>query len=75
MEKPKYDIRKGTAALTTARLWIIASICAFQYWLFNITMEAFNYGKENIVLVTSIISFACFFLSLFILIKGEKYKS
>ena len=33
MEKPKYDMRKGTAALTTARLWIIASICAFQYWL------------------------------------------
>lgn len=75
MEKPKYDNRKGTASLTTARLWIIGSLCAFQYWLFSISMEAYNYGKNKIIIAACILSIICFILSAFILIKGEKTKS
>jgi hypothetical protein len=71
LKKPQYDLRPGTQAVFTARLWIVGVLCAFQYWLLTATMEAFHAGNSRIVLPAFLASLLCFLLSAGLILTGE----
>jgi hypothetical protein len=71
MRKPIYDSRAGAAASATARLWIVAGICAFQYWLLTSSMEAWHGGNDRIALPAFIVSVVCFLLAAGLIVTGE----
>lgn len=75
MDKKTVDSRNGANSILVARLWIIIILCIFQFWLFSVALEAFQYKKTNIIIYTSIISFICFVINCWIMIKGEKSKN
>jgi hypothetical protein len=71
MHKPHYDTRPGVAAATTARLWIVVAICAFQYWLLTSSIEAWHAGNHGIAWPAFIVSAVCFGLAAGLIVSGE----
>lgn len=71
MRKPSFDTRPGTATSATARLVIVASICAFQYWLLTASMEASHGGNDRIALPAFLVSGACFLFAVGLIVMGE----
>ena len=71
MQKLHYDTRPGAAGSATARLFIVAAICAFQYWLLTSSMEAWHGGNHRIALPAFIVSVTCFLLAAGLIVTGE----
>jgi hypothetical protein len=69
--RPDHDRRPGAASSATARLVIIAMLCAFQYWLLASTMEAWHAGDGSIPPVAAAVSLGCFALAAGLVITGE----
>ncbi len=69
--RPQFDRRAGSAASATARLWIVAMLCMFQYWLLTSTMEAYHAGNQAVPLPALLASVVCFLLAVGLVITGE----
>jgi hypothetical protein len=69
--KPQYDTRPGVLASATARLWIVATICAVQYWLLTGAMEAMHEGNSQVALRVFLASIFCFVLAAGLVLTGE----
>jgi hypothetical protein len=69
---PHHDLRPGARGVATARLVIVAILCALQYWLLTSAMEAFHAGDRGQLLVAVIASGVCFFLASGLVIAGER---
>ena len=69
---PIHDPRPGARAVATARLVIVALLCALQYWLLTSAMEAFHAGERGQLLVATIASAVCFLLSAGLVVAGER---
>jgi hypothetical protein len=69
--KPHFDTRPGVAASTTARIWIVATLCVFQYWLLTASLEAVHAGYEHIALPSLGASLVCFVLAAGLVLTGE----
>ncbi|OFZ19138.1 MAG: hypothetical protein A2X94_10360 [Bdellovibrionales bacterium GWB1_55_8] len=61
----------GSAAAATARLVIVAALCAFQYWLLATTIESHHAGNHRISLFTFIVSMICFVSGAALVVTGE----
>jgi hypothetical protein len=72
---PRHDLRPGALALATARLVILALLCALQYWLLTTTMEAFHGGDRRLPLAAAIASLACFVLGLGLVVAAERQEA
>jgi hypothetical protein len=68
---PRHDLRPGAAGIATARLVILAMLCALQYWLLTSTFEAYKGGDRDIPLVGWIASSVCFALGAGLVLAGE----
>lgn len=68
---PKFDMRPGIVAGTTARLWICSTICIAQYWLLTASMEAFHSGNGHVALPMFLASLFCFVLVAGLILTGE----
>jgi len=68
---PRHDLRPGARGVATARLVIVAILCALQYWLLTSTMEAFHGGDRALPLPAAIASAACFVLAVGLVVAGE----
>lgn len=71
MRKPQFDTRPGITASMTARLWIVAMICAFQYWLLTAAMEALHAGNHRVALPAFLASLFCFLMAAGLVLTGE----
>jgi len=69
---PRHDLRPGSIGVATARLVIVAGICALQYWLLTSTMEAYHGRHRAVTLVAAIASAVCFALALGLVVTGER---
>jgi hypothetical protein len=69
---PQHDLRPGSRAVATARLVIVAMLCALQYWLLTATMEAFHGGDPDLPFAAAMASGACFLLGLGLVATGER---
>lgn len=69
---PNHDLRPGAAALATARLVVVALLCALQYWLLTATMEAFHGGDDALPLPAALASAMCFLLGLGLVFVAER---
>lgn len=69
--KPQFDTRPGVTAAATARLWIVAMICGFQYWLLAASMEAVHAGNKAIALPALLGSLLCLALAVGLVLTGE----
>ncbi len=69
---PDYDLRPGARAVATARLVIVAILCALQYWLLTSTLEAFHGGDRALPLAAAIASLICFLLGLSLVATAER---
>jgi hypothetical protein len=72
---PRHDLRPGALAMATARLVILALLCALQYWLLTTTMEAFHGGDRALPLAAAIASLVCFGLGLGLVVAAERQES
>ena len=68
---PVHDRRPGAAGAATARLVLVAMLCAAQYWLLTSTMEAWHAGDREIPLVAALASAVCFALAAGLVLTGE----
>lgn len=71
LSAPEHDLRPGARGIATARLAILATLCALQYWLLTTTMEAFHGGDRGLPLAAALASAACFLLQLGLVATGE----
>lgn len=69
---PDHDLRPGAVGVATARLVIVAGLCALQYWLLTTTMEAYHGGDRALPLAAAIASGVCFLLALGLVLAGER---
>jgi hypothetical protein len=69
---PSHDLRPGARGVATARLVIVAVLCALQYWLLTSAMEAFHADVHDHLLVAAIASGVCFALGAGLVIAGER---
>jgi hypothetical protein len=69
---PQHDLRPGARGVATARLVIVAMLCALQYWLLTATMEAFHGGDPGLPFIAAIASGGCFLLGLGLIGAGER---
>lgn len=69
--KPKFDTRPGVTAVTTARLWICATICIVQYWLLTASMEAYHGGNHRVAIPMFLASLFGFVLVAGLILTGE----
>ncbi len=69
---PDYDLRPGAGGTATARLVIVAILCALQYWLLTSTMEAFHGGDRELPLAATLASTACFLLGLGLVLAARR---
>ena len=65
-------LRAGLKGALTARIWIVASICAFQYWLLTSSMEAYHAGNGKVIIPAIVATFVSFLLNVGLLVSGEK---
>jgi len=72
---PDHDLRPGARAVATARLVILALLCALQYWLLTTTMEAFHGGDRGLPLAAALASGACFLLGLGLVVAAERQEA
>jgi hypothetical protein len=68
---PRHDRRPGAAGAATARLVIVAMLCAAQYWLLTSTMEAWHAGDRDIPIPAAVASAVCFVLAAGLVLTGE----
>lgn len=69
---PAHDLRPGVRGVATARLVIVAMLCALQYWLLTTTMEAFHGGDRTLPFAAAIASAICFALGVGLVFAGER---
>jgi hypothetical protein len=69
---PDHDLRPGASAVATARLAVVALLCALQYWLLTATMEAFHGGDDALPLPAALASVGCFLLGLGLVVVAER---
>lgn len=69
---PIHDQRPGARGVATARLVIVALLCALQYWLLTSAMEAFHAGDRGQLLVAAVTSAVCFVLAAGLVVAGER---
>jgi len=69
---PDHDLRPGARGVATARLVIVAILCALQYWLLTATVEAFHGGDRDLPLAAAIASTTCFLLGLGLVVAAER---
>jgi len=65
-------LRPGLKGSLTARIWIVASVCAFQYWLLTASMEAVHAGNLKIAIPAFVTCLLCFVFNLGLILTGEK---
>ncbi|MGK3986874.1 DUF6755 family protein [Sorangium sp. So ce136] len=68
---PKHDLRPGAKGAMSARLLVVAMLCAFQYWVLTSTVEAYNGGDRDIPLPALATSLVCFALGAGLVAAGE----
>lgn len=71
LSPPEHDLRPGAHGIATARLAILITLCALQYWLLTSTMEAFHGGDRTLPLAAALASGACFLLQFGLVFAGE----
>jgi hypothetical protein len=65
-------LRSGLKGAQTARIWIIASVCAFQYWLLTASMESMHAGNNKVPIPAFITTLLCLFFNGWLVFSGEK---
>lgn len=65
-------LRAGLEGALTARIWIVAAICAFQYWLLTSSMEAYHAGNTKVVAPAIIATLVSLLLNVGLLVSGER---
>jgi len=70
--KPEYPTRGGVVAMETAKLAIVGMFCAFQYWLFTATVEAYHAGHHGMLLGAFLASLGCFAFAVGLVIASER---
>lgn len=65
-------LQAGLKGALTARIWIVTSICAFQYWLLTSSMEAYHAGNTRVIIPAIVATFVSLILNIGLLVSGEK---
>lgn len=65
-------LRSGLKGAQTARIWIIASVCAFQYWLLTASMESMHSGNNRVPIPAFITTLLCLLFNGWLVLSGEK---
>ena len=72
LPRPRNDLRPGSQGSQLARLVVVGTLTAVQYWLLTTTVEAWHGGSRTVPVVATIASVVCFVLAVGLVITGER---